>query len=82
MKTIKIGGTPRRINKILDDIRQKRFNGNVKKEHMRFENKDGKCSVEIMEEAEMAYDAELDLKAEQVIENAIDEMVLEERSKR
>ena len=42
----------------------------------------GKCSVEIMEEAEMAYDAELDLKAEQVIENAIDEMVLEERSKR
>lgn len=66
---------------MLNNYRQRKFSDNAKKEHMNSENKDGKCSVKIMEEAEIAYDAELDLKAEQMIENEIDEMVLNRRTK-
>lgn len=81
MKTIKIGGNPRQINSMLNNCRQQRFDDALKKESVNTKNKDGKCSVEIMEEYERAYDAELDLKAEQMIENQIDEMVLEVHSK-
>ena len=69
MRTIKIGGSPGQINRMLNNYRQRRLNDNTKKEYINLENKDGKCSVEIMEEYEIAYDTELDFKAELMLEN-------------
>jgi len=81
MKTIKLRGTPKQINKMLNNYRQRRFNDDVENEYKNLKSKDGTCPVKIMEEKEFAYDAALDLKAEQMIENEIDEMVLEEHGK-
>ena len=49
-KTIKIGGSPRQINNMLDAIRQKKFNDDIQKHYLKIQSQKGECEVTVLEQ--------------------------------
>lgn len=81
-RTIQIGGSPNQINKMLDKIRQKRFNEDIQKHYLKIQSQKGECEVTVLEQTSIDIEDDIEAKVEQVIENQISDLVLEERSKR
>ena len=80
-RTIQIGGSPNQINKMLDKIRQKRFNEDIQKHYLKIQSQKGECEVTVLEQTSIDIEDDIEAKVEQVIENEIAEMRLEKYRK-